>query len=253
LDKRGRRIPGCERPLTAGRALAMVASLLLFPGLLSAAQYHDPEGFSLVLPDTWVITAKLDREATLGATTAVTSETVRADASHTALLAYNPLPGHSDNVSVAVQNGSIRPNEQLRQELEASYPASLEKMGIAVASHSVTLARIGDRDVVSIVWSGTAPNLKEPIRQWQLMFPGWRKTYLVTFTASEKDYANMEPTFRGMAESFRAPKGMPNWATDFAIGLMAGATAALAAVIWWARRRKRRQPAPASDASTPGS
>jgi hypothetical protein len=237
--------------LAALRGLALVASWLLIPGLLQAAQYTDAEGFSLALPDTWAIAPKGETE-TLGQAPSPAAAGPPANAGQIALLASNSIPGHSDNVSVVVQSGSIRPDEQLARDVQKESLARLRSMGVNVATLRASVARVADRDVIALNWSGTFPGVNEPIRQWEIMFPGWRKTYLVTFTASEKDYADMAPVFQRMADSFDAPKGMPAWAGDIALGVMVAAGAALAvvAVVWLARRRKRHQAL--SGENTPG-
>jgi gas vesicle protein len=207
--------------------IVALSLLSLISGLATAtaAEYSDPQGFSLTYPDDWAaLPSGFDAvKGRIPPNIQKWVEKNKVDLSHAAVLIIrNGDEDFLENINVVVARTQAPTSGRAAKELSEVMREKCRSMGIAIEDLEVSVQQVGSNEAVVFDHKIKLPFLDSLLKQKQVIIPGGGKTYTVTCTAKDDTFAKYSSTFDGILASFRCP---PPVAQGFDWGpLLTGAT-----------------------------
>lgn len=187
------------------RQILMVSfGLLVLCEEVCAAKFSSQRGFSCEYPDGWTILSASQCRETVEALRPHVEDMDKLDENSIAMAVANTQPDEfQENITVAVFPGSLPiSDERGRQYFNVLERQSLS-MGLEVRNLQVEQNEFAGRRVLSATCDVTVPGESEPVRQWQVLMPGRRQTYIVTCAARACDFESFRPAFAKTIESMQ--------------------------------------------------
>lgn len=214
-----------------------------------AAEFTSDKGFSLEYPDGWKIATKDERDAIQGVARAALKNLKDVDFDKIAVLIFHPeMDEFVENVNVVVVNESLRINDKAKEEYAENLRKQFSQIGVPIQGLQTSITEVGGRKALSGRYKAKYPTLAGLVRQWQLFVPAGRRTYIVTCSALDGDYARVEPAFTRVVNSLEIEGaggladfwfGLPR---IFQFALIGGAIGGAIGLIQWLVRRPKSPP-----------
>jgi hypothetical protein len=175
---------------------------------IEGGEYSDPTGFSFTYPDDWVAAARPGNEINNKTKPDIKEwlDKNKIDLSKLSMvLIHNTKEEYKENINVDVESGQIQVDDEGLKELWDILTKQYKSIGVAVENVDKKVRKIGANDVIVIEYQFTMPQLKYPLKQKQVFFPGGGKTYIVCCTAKADAFADQSQTFDAILSSFQVP------------------------------------------------
>jgi len=228
--------------MTAWRIPAMAAAVLLCACACRAAEFKSSQGFAIAYPDGWLVLSKdLPEQARQGVLSRI--KRLRAvDLNRVAVVICedNPAEFAADfNVVVGSGKGLAGKSEG---EMRALLADEYRKVGVAVSDVKVGKIKVGLLDAVSVHFNAVLEGVAQPQRQWQVTVADKRRTFTITCSAPQADFARYEPAFAAAVSSLRTgpDSSVAGWLDNPLVryGLIG---VVVACVLLWLKTRMRRK------------
>jgi hypothetical protein len=239
--------------LTKGMGMRIFQPRLLIVGLIMlaggeftcAGDYSDPSGFSLTVPDGWVV---VNRGASMQPDQALPPEFKDWMAKNNFDLnqvkvelvrqeAKVPL----ESVNVAVDQRQISINDRAVENLKDTLVKGYAEIGMTLKNLQSKIGKIGARDAIIMEYQTQMRGIPDLLRQKQVVIPGGGKTFTITCSAPDDSFDQHRPAFDQVLASFQAPPPLTagfDWGSN--PGLVGGIVGGLAVLIWKMLKGKRR-------------
>jgi hypothetical protein len=172
--------------LSAGLAFAQV----------NAGKFTSPEGFSLNVPEGWQVLTKEQSQAVSDEMKART----KFNPTRMAAMVYSPTdPRVNVNVivlmgAVPMDNDAAQGYAQMLKDQSAQAGVALERFSVNPHMYGPNSALLADYDMDFTNSTGPNKDLGK-VHQWQVVFSGAGKTYVVTCTAGAGTFPVVAPVF----------------------------------------------------------
>ena len=172
-------------------------------------RHASPRGFSLKYPEGWKI-ASAEERADAARNVARYFEQFRgADPAKVPVMIYHPgQEEFAENITCSVGPGSV---SKITADSARQYVSGLregfEKLGARLGSVRAEAIDVGKRKAISARWDVTVRDVKEPVRQWQLLVPGRSQDYVITCSAFASRFERYEPLFSAVVRSIEVDVG----------------------------------------------
>jgi len=228
--------------MTTWRVWVVAGVVLLGACAARAAEFTSPQGFSLSYPDAWAALSKDQTDEVRKKAMSFFKNVTEASLDQVAvMIGEESAGGFAANANVVVTPGSAPLMEKTEAELRQFVTEQFSKVGLVLYDVQVEKTKVGDLDVVSSHYGLKVPSVEGTLRQWQVMVPAKRRTYILTCTSLEADQVKYQPVFTALVSSFRVTPG--SWWEDlldsdvFKYGVIGGLAGGAVA---WLKLRKRR-------------
>jgi hypothetical protein len=196
-------IPHDRRAFLAAAALAAVLILAL-PA--RAQEYASPRGFTLRVPEGWIVAPNDPNDANRARLAAEFPFLARVDPNRTSAFLFQPrTEGFAPQVGVDIIEAAVRANSENGKAALRETAKTFKRIGGAESNAAFELRRVADRSVVFIRHEVRYPGQEEWLRQWQALVPGKGRTLVVTCTAEANDFPSVEPAFTRILDSLQVP------------------------------------------------
>lgn len=223
-------------------------AVLGFPPPLVAAEFSSPRGYVIIFPDDWVLATQQQNEAVNEATRKLVKNPSAPVMDCTVQSRQTSMPVANVNVVVTPGSPGTAGGQKTIDEYVAMVRKEFESAGMEINLIKAEWVRFGRNPAISVRHDLIVKSARQfTVTQWQGVFPGTRQTYTVTCTASPQQFADVEPVFRQILESFKIDQGTERaFYYGFMVGRVIGlivivaGVAGIGLVIYWLAFRGRR-------------
>ncbi len=197
--------------VTAKREGKEVTGFVHVEGLrrVEMLKHASPRGFSLKYPEGWKVASAGERAEVAGNVKRYFEQFRGADPSKVPVMIYNPgQEEFAENVNCCMGPGSV---PEISAESAKEYVNGLregfEKLGARLTNVRAEAIDVGNRKAISAHWDVSVRDVKEPIRQWQVLVPGKSQLYVFTCSAFASRFERYEPLFSAVVQSIEVDAG----------------------------------------------
>src|SRR5579872_1960032 len=229
------------------RSLPCVGGLIFACSLVSATEpFKSTQGFTIIPPDGWTVASKEETRKLGEAAAERVDKLKQFDLDRMAVVMYDPAnPQNNINVIVGPSRVPIDESDasdKYRSLLENQY----RQMGMSLDGLTVGRKTIGKHDVLSAEYEGDYSRFGQgagKVHQWQVIFPGAGKSFVVTCSSTADQYATLEPSFTHALESMDYEEaGIFEKSPWLRTGLIGGLVGAGVGVIVALTKKKKKPP-----------
>ena len=119
--------------------------------------------------------------------------------------------------------------------------------GLRVENIRSELIDVAGRKAISVRCDVRFPGVPERVSQWQVAVPAGRKSYIVTCSALQPDFARVEPLFKASINSMEVKGGLFGSGSRAVLwAVVAGIVGGIVGLGIWISRKIRASAAPAN-------
>lgn len=205
-----------------------IAALLPLVWLsIAHAETYGRDGYSVCLPDGWTTLDKGNPHALQDycSICGLTSDQVRQ------LSCVALSPDSNATFAVASVPGAMPVDQAMLQQFIQEGRGRLSRLGVSALTGSI--GRLAGRN--ALTFSCGSYRNGQPFRQWLIMVPAGRKTYIFACSSADQHWPRYEEEFKRILESAEI-SSFPTWLTVGAVAIAGGLLLA-----WMVRNRQARQ------------
>ena len=228
--------------MTAWRIPAMAGAILLFACACRAAEFKSSQGFSITYPDNWLVMSTDQPDKVRREMQSRVKQFSGVDLRRLAVIICEDSPADFvANLNVVVSSGKA-PAQKSDDEYRKLLTDEYRKLGVAVTDVQVERTQVSGLEAVSVHYNAVLQGVAQPQRQWQVTVLDKRRTFNITCSAPEADFAKYEPVFAASVNSLRIgpDSSLAGWLDNTLVryGLIG---VVVACVLVWLKMRMQRK------------
>lgn len=177
--------------------------------LALAGEFTSKRGYSLTYPDGWEIATREACDMTERVAEKLLNKSGQEIKVAINTLIVNPeKKSFSDNINVVVSGSTVPVTPEAEKEIVRQVRNGFEGMGWTIQKMESKRTQLAKMNVISIQTEVAIPNAPVPMKQWQVVFPGKTRAYIVTCSSSVEEFPKMESAFRAALDSVKIDVGV---------------------------------------------
>lgn len=185
------------------------------------SRFSSSRGFSFEPPPGWLVASKEQTQVLTQEVKTQLNKLGNVNLDRVAVVAFDPAEDEfAETMNVVVSPGRIPLDEQgVEEKLARAIRTQYSEAGVSVSSLKASLHTFGVHKGLLVESQMGMQGVD--IRQWQVMIPGGKQSYIVTCTASSDEFDSFQPLFTAAIATMQIDEGLsgvPGWLINALVG-----------------------------------